>query len=119
MSYDLDYRHEHLNCVFGDRLSQRSCEYLGLRFPAFDVGVYCAVDAISPGPPHPDAVVEMGITGPLLTAREGAAVLQVSVPTFWRRVADGTVPKPVKIRALSRWPKSEISDVIERAKAKR
>jgi predicted DNA-binding transcriptional regulator AlpA len=61
----------------------------------------------------------MEITDPLLTAREGAAVLQVSVPTFWRRVADGTVPKPVKIGALSRWPKSEIVEVIETAKAQR
>jgi predicted DNA-binding transcriptional regulator AlpA len=61
----------------------------------------------------------MEITDPLLTAREGARVLQVSIPTFWRRVADGTVPKPVKIGALSRWPKSEIFDVIEKAKARR
>ena len=58
-------------------------------------------------------------TDPLLTAREGAAVLQVSIPTFWRRVADGTVPKPVKIGALSRWPRSEVLAVIEQAKARR
>lgn len=56
---------------------------------------------------------------PLLTAREGAAILQVSIPTFWRRVADGTVPKPVKIGALSRWPRSEVLAVIEQAKARR
>jgi predicted DNA-binding transcriptional regulator AlpA len=61
----------------------------------------------------------MEITDPLLTAREGAHVLQVSIPTFWRRVADGTVPKPVKIGALSRWPQSEIVGVIENAKARR
>lgn len=61
----------------------------------------------------------MEITDPLLSAREGASVLQVSVPTFWRRVADGTVPKPVKIGALSRWPRSEIVAVIEKAKATR
>ena len=59
----------------------------------------------------------MNITDPLLTAREGAKVLQVSVPTFWRRVADGTVPKPIKLGSLSRWPLSDIQDVIERAKA--
>jgi predicted DNA-binding transcriptional regulator AlpA len=58
-------------------------------------------------------------TDPLLTAREGAKFLQVSVPTFWRRVADGTVPKPVKLGALSRWPRSEIVGVIEAAKARR
>ncbi len=56
---------------------------------------------------------------PLLTAREAAAVLGVSIPTFWRRVADGTVPKPIKLGALSRWPRSEILTVIERAKAAR
>jgi len=61
----------------------------------------------------------MHITDPLLTVREGARVLQVSVPTFWRRVADGTVPKPIKLGNLSRWPLSEIQDVIERAKARR
>ena len=61
----------------------------------------------------------MQITDPLLTARESAAVLQISIPTFWRRVADGTVPKPVKIGALSRWPQSEVLGVIEKAKARR
>jgi predicted DNA-binding transcriptional regulator AlpA len=58
-------------------------------------------------------------TDPLLIAREGAAILQISIPTFWRRVADGTVPKPVKLGGLSRWPKSEILGVIETAKAAR
>ncbi|WP_417435319.1 helix-turn-helix transcriptional regulator [Hoeflea sp.] len=61
----------------------------------------------------------MQITDPLLTAREGAAFLQISVPTFWRRVADGTIPNPIKLGALSRWPQSEIAAVIEQAKARR
>lgn len=61
----------------------------------------------------------MTITDPLLIAREGAAILQISVPTFWRRVADGTITKPVKLGGLSRWPKSEILAVIETAKAAR
>ena len=61
----------------------------------------------------------MHITNPLLTVREGAAFLQISVPTFWRRVADGTIPPPIKLGGLSRWPQSEIVDVIERAKARR
>lgn len=56
---------------------------------------------------------------PLLTAREAAPLLGISVPTFWRRVADGTVPKPIKLGALSRWPQSEILQVIETAKAAR
>ena len=58
-------------------------------------------------------------TDPLLTARESAKYLQVSIPTFWRRVADRTIPKPVKIGNLSRWPRSEILAVIETAKAQR
>ena len=61
----------------------------------------------------------MEITDPLLTAREGARILQVSLPTFWRRVADGTVPQPIKIGALSRWPASEIVQVIQMAKDRR
>ncbi|WP_170331101.1 helix-turn-helix transcriptional regulator [Ruegeria arenilitoris] len=56
---------------------------------------------------------------PLLTAPESAQYLQVSVPTFWRRVADGTVPPAVKIGSLSRWPLSEIKMVIEDAKSQR
>jgi predicted DNA-binding transcriptional regulator AlpA len=55
----------------------------------------------------------------LLKDREGAALLGMSVPTFWRRVADGTIPKPIKLGGLSRWPQSEIEAVIERAKAAR
>jgi len=61
----------------------------------------------------------MIVSDPLLTVRESAEILQISVPTFWRRVADGTVPQPLKIGALSRWPKSEIIAVIEKAKAQR
>ena len=61
----------------------------------------------------------MDISDPLVRDKEGAAILGVSTPTFWRRVADGTVPKPIKIGGLSRWPRSEIVAVIERAKASR
>ncbi len=61
----------------------------------------------------------MNITDPLLKDREGAAQLNVSVPTFWRRVADGTIPRPIKLGGLSRWPQSEIAAVIEKAKVRR
>lgn len=56
---------------------------------------------------------------PLLTVREAAGLLHLSVPTFWRRVADHTVPRPVKLGGLSRWPRSEVLAVIERAKSAR
>jgi predicted DNA-binding transcriptional regulator AlpA len=61
----------------------------------------------------------MHIVDPLLSAREAAEFLQISNATFWRRVADGTVPPPIKLGSLSRWPQSEIADVIEQAKARR
>lgn len=56
---------------------------------------------------------------PLLAVREVAALLGVSVPTVYRGVAAGTLPRPVKIGAASRWPRSEIRAFIERAKAAR
>ncbi|SMO96343.1 transcriptional regulator, AlpA family [Thalassovita litoralis] len=56
---------------------------------------------------------------PLLSGKEAAHYLGMSYPTFLRRVADGTVPSPIKLGALSRWPKSEILAVIENAKAAR
>ncbi len=56
---------------------------------------------------------------PLLNVRESALLAGVSVPTFWRRVADGTFTRPVKLGSLSRWPRSEILEAIERAKAAR
>lgn len=56
---------------------------------------------------------------PLLNVQESARLAGVSVPTFWRRVADGTFPQPVKLGKLSRWPRSEIIDAFERMKAAR
>ncbi len=61
----------------------------------------------------------MNITDPLLTAKEAAAILQCSIPTFWRWAAEGKVPKPIKLGAMSRWPQSEILEIIEKAKAAR
>ena len=56
---------------------------------------------------------------PLIRDRVAADVLGCSTATFWRRVADGTIPPPVKIGGMSRWPQSEILAVIEQAKAER
>lgn len=58
-------------------------------------------------------------TDPLLTDRESAALLSVSLSTFWRLVRSGTAPKPIKLGFTSRWPKSEILNIIEVAKARR
>lgn len=58
-------------------------------------------------------------TDPLWNVRQSAAFLGISLPSFWRRVKDGTIPKPVKIGTLSRWPQSEIFEVLDKAKAQR
>ncbi|MBG6199963.1 putative DNA-binding transcriptional regulator AlpA [Labrenzia sp. EL_13] len=50
---------------------------------------------------------------------DGAELLGCSRATFWRRVNDGTVPEPVRIGGMSRWPVSEIIAVINKAKEQR
>lgn len=42
-----------------------------------------------------------------------------SVATWWRRVKDGTIPQPIRIGGMSRWRRSEIEAVINRAAAQR
>ena len=48
-----------------------------------------------------------------------AAILACSKATVWRRVADKTLPAPIRLGGLSRWSQSEILAVIEAAKAQR
>lgn len=55
----------------------------------------------------------------LIRDTDAAALLGCSKATFWRRVADGTIPAPVRIGGMTRWPRSEIVAVIEQAKARR
>ena len=55
----------------------------------------------------------------LLTVQQVAKLLQVSPRSVWRLRSAGEIPEPVKIGGMSRWPRSEISAVIERAKAER
>ncbi len=50
----------------------------------------------------------MSILDPLLNVREGAALLDVSIPTWHLWVAKGILPPAVKLGGFSRWPKSEI-----------
>lgn len=49
----------------------------------------------------------------LIRDTEGAALLGCSKATFWRRVADGTLPPAIKIGGMSRWKLSEILQLIE------
>lgn len=61
----------------------------------------------------PLEVAEMALAH--IAGGEAAGTHGCSKSTFWRRVADGTIPRPLKIGGMSRWPQSEISNVIERA----
>lgn len=58
-------------------------------------------------------------TDRLLTARESAAALVVSIPTFYRLLNGGRIPKPIRIGSHPRWPESEIQGVIDAAKQQR
>ncbi|MDE3239594.1 MAG: AlpA family phage regulatory protein [Paracoccaceae bacterium] len=50
----------------------------------------------------------------LLNCRTAANILGISPASFYRRVADGTIPRPVKIGSLSRWPEQEILAIVNR-----
>lgn len=56
-------------------------------------------------------------TDPYLSDKQGAKFFGVSVATFWRRVQDGTVPRPVKFGGSSRWPQSWLQQVRDRIEA--
>ncbi len=51
--------------------------------------------------------------------RDLATEFHCSPSTIWRRVADGTFPKPIKIGGLTRWVRPEIAAVVDRAKRER
>lgn len=56
---------------------------------------------------------------PLIRDKEAAFIMRISTASFWRRVKDGTVPRPIKLGGMSRWSKSEIVEVVERLKSTR
>lgn len=58
----------------------------------------------------------MIIDDPLFTVRESATALRISVATFYRRVADGTLPKPIRIGSMVRWSKSDLEAAVRAAK---
>lgn len=51
----------------------------------------------------------------LLTDLQVAALFSCSRKTVWRRVSDGTLPRPVKLGHATRWLRSEIDAVIAAA----
>ena len=48
----------------------------------------------------------------LLTAKEVAAMLQVSLRTFWRLKSAGEIPAPVRLGGSVRWPQDTILEWI-------
>ncbi len=55
----------------------------------------------------------------LLDVKAVAALFQSSPATIWRRVNDGTMPRPVRIGGMTRWARDEIDTMIDRAKRNR
>ena len=55
----------------------------------------------------------------LISVRDAASALGCSIATVWRRAADGSIPKPIKLGGMTRWSKAEIDAFIEQAKSQR
>jgi predicted DNA-binding transcriptional regulator AlpA len=53
-------------------------------------------------------------TAILLSDNAAAALLGISRATFWRRVSDGTFPRPVKIGAATRWRRADLLAAVDR-----
>jgi len=50
--------------------------------------------------------------------RSGAAMLDCSRASWWRRVQDGTLPQPVKIGGLTRWRRADVLGAVARLAGK-
>lgn len=61
----------------------------------------------------------MSLEHSLLRDKEACKTLGCSRATLWRRVQDGTLPRPIKIGHMSRFIASEIFEAIEKAKNQR
>ncbi|WP_075220823.1 helix-turn-helix transcriptional regulator [Acuticoccus yangtzensis] len=53
----------------------------------------------------------------LLTDAAAASWLGISRATFWRRVNDGTFPKPVRIHGVTRWVRKDLEAAVVRHQA--
>lgn len=53
---------------------------------------------------------------PLLKVDEVAALLCISRPSLYRRIADGTIPPPMKLGQLSRWSRAEVLAALAEAR---
>lgn len=50
----------------------------------------------------------------LLTAKEVAALLNVSMRSFWRLKSEGAIPSPIRLGRSIRWALRTINEWIER-----
>jgi predicted DNA-binding transcriptional regulator AlpA len=51
----------------------------------------------------------------LLSDVQAGSLLGVSRGTIWRRVKEGSLPKPIKLGGRTLWRRDELVDAIERA----
>ena len=49
----------------------------------------------------------------LMSDAECAAFLAISRATFWRRVADGTLPRPIKLGGATRWKTDDLIAAVD------
>ena len=49
----------------------------------------------------------------LVPAAEAAALLSMGKSTFWREVAKGVVPSPIKIGGLTRWRVADLHRFVQ------
>ena len=49
----------------------------------------------------------------LVPALEAAKLLSMGRSTFWREVAKGTIPAPVKIGGLTRWRVADLQQQVK------
>ncbi len=55
----------------------------------------------------------------LMSDQSSAAWLGLSRATFWRRVADGTLPRPIRLGGRTLWQRSELRAIIDNLAAER
>ena len=61
----------------------------------------------------------MSAIDPLLKAGEVAEMLNISIPSLYRRLADGPLPPPIKLGHLSRWSRNDIACALAAARGGR
>jgi predicted DNA-binding transcriptional regulator AlpA len=58
----------------------------------------------------------MNAVDTLLRASDVCDMLSISTASLYRRMGDGTLPKPIKLGSLSRWSKADIERAIDAAR---